>query len=98
MEILHVHIQEGFTEDRVQIKINRNTMFDEVVTTHPMRGHAGSFETAVPSGAVNIDVRVISRSLAKVIVIEVTGTVYLGIGLRNDNIEHRISSKPFLYF
>jgi hypothetical protein len=98
LKTLHVSLQEGFANDQVTVAINGQQVLDEQVTTHPMHGHATSFEAQVPEGTVTIDLRVPSRNLSRSLTVDVHDTVYLGVAIRDGLIEHRLSNRPFVYF
>ncbi len=66
----------------------------EGVTTNLLLGHADSFQAQVPQGPVNVEVIVPSRNLSKVIPVR---EPYLGIALREGEIDYMESGEPFGY-
>lgn len=97
IETLQIDLQEGFANDRVAITVNGQVVFDEVVTTNLMHGLAATVEAEVPRGQTRVEVQIAARNLAETIPLDVSGTVYLGIAVRDGAIEHRISDQPFPY-
>jgi hypothetical protein len=98
MEVLHIDLQEGFSNDRVAIEVNGKPVADTVVTSNRMHGHAASLETRIPGEPTRVQVRVISRNLSQEIPVEPSGPMYLGIAIRGGALEYRLSDVPFTYF
>lgn len=98
MSKLHVDLQEGFTNDVIQVTVNgRESLHQEGVTTKGMLGLATSSEIEVPEGTVNIEIKVSTKSLAKTISLETSEFPYLGVSIDDGEIEHIVSRRPFGY-
>lgn len=99
MASLVIDLQDGFSDDTVMIQVAGQEIFHkEGVNTDYSLGRADSVEVQVPEGSVDVEVTVPSRDLLESIVLEVSTTVYLGISILDDRIDHQISDEMFLYF
>ena len=98
MSKLHVDFQEGFTQDKIVLRINGQERWQKQdVTTNRLLGLASSAEIDVPDGSVTIDIQIPTKNLAKTISIEISGSAFLGISIENGRIEHIVSQRPFGY-
>ena len=99
MASLVIDLQDGFSNDTVVVQVNGQEIFHkEGVNTDYSIGRADSVEIQVPEDSVRVEVAVPSRHLSDIVVLKVLTTVYLGISILDDKIEHRISDEMFLYF
>jgi hypothetical protein len=97
MPVLSIHLQEGFRDDRVIVSVGGRVVFDQAVTTHLMHGFARSFETPVPRGPIDVEVRVGSNGFANRITVDVLDQTYLGVAIREGVIEFRVLDRPPAY-
>jgi hypothetical protein len=98
MSKLNVDFQEGFTHDKIDLRINGEQRFQkEDVTTNRLLGYASSAEIEVPTGRVTIEIKIPTKNLAKTISLETSGSAYLGVSIENGRIEHIVSQRPFGY-
>jgi hypothetical protein len=98
MSKLHVDLQEGFTGDAVNVRVNgQESLRKEGVTTKRLLGLATSSEIEVPDGAITIEISIPTKNLAKTISLEASPSNYLGVSIDKGKIEHIISQKPFGY-
>src|SRR4051812_37526516 len=89
MSKLHVNLQEGFTGDAVDVKVNgQDAIHKEAVTTKRMLGLATSSEIEVPEGTVNIEIKVPTKKISKTFTLRPSESPYLGVSIRNGEIEH----------
>jgi hypothetical protein len=97
--LLHVALQEGFTNDSVQILVNGREVFKKQdITTKTQIGFADSVELDIPKQPATVRVEVSSRLASETIALPEEDAVFLGISLSRDGkITHRISKEPFGY-
>ena len=98
MAVLHVHLQEGFANDSVRIRVGGREVFaKDGVTTKLLLGYADTLDVQVVEGLVNVEVVVSSRNISTTIPLQVARATYLGISIEHGTIEHLISDQPFGY-
>jgi hypothetical protein len=98
MSKLQVDLQEGFTGDAVNVRINGLASLNkEGVTTKSLLGLAMSSEIEVPDGTITIEISIPTKNLAKTISLETPAAKYLGVSIEKGKIEHIISQRPFGY-
>lgn len=99
MALLVIDLQDGFSNDTVVVQVDGQEIFHkEGVNTDYSIGRADSVEIQVPEDFVRVEITVPSRRLSDTVVLKVLPTVYLGMSILDDKIEHRISDEMFLYF
>ena len=95
---MRLDLQEGFTNDVVEIYVNGAKVREwEAVTTKRMLGLAASSEIGVPDGALDIEVKVPTKNLAKTFSVESSDTPNLGISIQNGELKSVTSRKRFGY-
>ena len=99
MATLHVHLQDGFTDDHVRVDVDGGTACDRThVRTRPQLGLAEALELDVPAGAVTVRVQVAGRGVDRSIVVDAAETPYLGLSLSPaGELTHRVSDTTFGY-
>jgi hypothetical protein len=98
MAQLHIALQEGFEDTTVVIRVAGREAFNkDHVNTKLQIGLADSFDVAVESGSVSIEVELPSRSLSKSIELQVPEAIYLGVSVISGRIEYKVSAQPFGY-
>ena len=98
MPSMRLDLQEGFTNDVVEIYVNGAKVREwEAVTTKRMLGLAASAEIDVPGGALDIEVKVPTKNLAKTFSVESSDTPNLGISIQNGELKSITSRKRFGY-
>ena len=99
MATLHVHLQDGFTDDHVRIDVDGRVACDQPhVRTRPQLGLAEAFELEVPAGALAVRVQLPGRGVERSIVVDPSTTPYLGLSLSPDGeLTHRLSDTTFGY-
>jgi hypothetical protein len=100
MPLLQIDLQEGFTDDAVEIRINGVEHFSRSgVKTRMQIGLATSLEgIEVPQGTTHIEVTLPQKHLSKTITVPVIGPTYMAVSIsRAGQIEYQLSSEPFGY-
>ena len=98
MPSMRIDLQEGFSNDAVEVYVNGAKVLDkEGVTTKRMLGLALSSEIDVPDGAVAIEVKVPTKNLAKTFAVESSDTANLGVSIHNGELKGITSKKRFGY-
>jgi hypothetical protein len=98
MPSMKIDLQEGFNNDVVEIYVNGEKVLEkEGVTTKRMLGLASSSEIDVPDGALDIEVKVPTKNLAKTFSVKSSDTPNLGISIQNGELKSITSRKRFGY-
>jgi hypothetical protein len=100
---LFVHIQEGFKDDIVIVKVNENDVIvKEHITSSPLVGPAASFSIHVNEGLAIVKALVPHRNLQGSLEFQVDSDIYLGISIVESNGQEKIGfikgERPFGYF
>jgi len=95
---MRIDLQEGFNSDDVEVYVNGAKVRDwKDVTTKRMLGLAASAEFEVPDGALDIEVKVPTKNLAKTFSVASSDTPNLGISIHNGELKSITSKKRFGY-
>jgi RNase P/RNase MRP subunit p29 len=95
---LHVALQEGFTQDRVLVKVDGAEVANRPeVTTRNQIGFAEAVEVEVPMGETTVEVDVPGRQLIGTVQVAVEGKTYIGVSIENGRLELRSQREPFGY-
>lgn len=98
MPLLHVALQEGFSNDTVEIRVNGAEVFRKSgVSTRLQIGFAGSVETEVAAGTVDLNVSMPQKSLSNSVVIPFSDATYVGVSVEAQGIVFSVSMEPFGY-
>jgi hypothetical protein len=99
MALLHIALQEGFSNDSVEIQIDGKEVFRKTeIKTRNQIGFADSFDLNLPQGSVRLSISVPTRQASETITLLLEDPVYLGISLtREGKITYQISGEPFRY-
>lgn len=98
MKPLRIDLQEGFNDDLVVVKVdNREVLRKEGVNTMMLLGYAENLTVQVPEGHVKVEVIMPKRGLSRMIELDISQDLYLGISVINGGIEYLISDTPFGY-
>lgn len=98
MPLLHVALQEGFSDDAVEVRVNDREVFRKPsVSTRTQIGFADSVETEVESDAVDLVVSLPQKSLSKSIVFPISEPTYVGVSVTPQGIAFEVSMEPFGY-
>ena len=98
MATLHVALQEGFSSDRVVVKVNGAEVASRPqVTTRNQIGFAEAVEVEVPHGQATVEVQVPARQLSGSVSVDVGGTTYIGVNVVHDQLELTQQREAFGY-
>lgn len=98
MALLHIALQEGFSDDDVVVRVDGQEVYHKKnVTTRLQIGYADSFELEIKEGAARVEVELATRGLSEAFPVDVTGTTYVGLSVEQGAIRHRLSTQPFGY-
>ena len=97
MPLLHIALQEGFTNDPVSINIDGQEVYKkDAVRTRTQIGLADSVEVTRPAGDATIEIH--ARGATATLTPTLTQDLYVGVSIGPDgSITHRTSSQPFGY-
>jgi hypothetical protein len=96
---LHIALQEGFSNDSVEIQIDGKEVFRKTeIKTRNQIGFADSFDLNLPEGSLRVSISVPTRQASETITLLLEDPVYLGISLtREGKVTYQISREPFRY-
>jgi hypothetical protein len=95
---LHIALQEGFSQDRVVVKVNGAEVASRPeVTTRNQIGFAEAVEVDVPEGEATVEVQVLSRQLSGTVRVDVEGTTYVGASVINGHLDLTQQREAFGY-
>lgn len=98
MPLLHVALQEGFSNDTVEVTVNGAAIFSKSgVSTRTQIGFADSAETEVGLGTVDLLVSLPQKSLSKSIALLVSEPTYVGVSVEAHGIAFNVAMEPFGY-
>ncbi|HEY3063876.1 MAG TPA: hypothetical protein VGL99_33310 [Chloroflexota bacterium] len=98
MPTLHVALQEGFSQDRVVVKVNDAEVASRPeVTTRNQIGFAEAVEVEVPAGEASVEVQVPGRQLSGSVRVDVEGTTYVGVSIINGHLDLTQQREAFGY-
>jgi hypothetical protein len=98
MALLHVALQEGFSDDTVEIRVNGAEVFRKSgVSTRLQIGFADSVETEIESDAVDLTVSLPNRPLSKSLVFPISDPTYVGVSVEAQGVTFNVSMEPFGY-
>ena len=85
MPTLHLHLRDGFVDERVVVRAGDRVLLDEAhVRTRPQLGLALAREVEVPHGPLALQVAVPSRGLARALTVEAERTPFVGVSVDGD--------------
>src|SRR6266542_5721498 len=94
MARLTIHLQDGFADDTVLVRVNGVEVYRKSgVTTKLLLGYADVFDTAVPEGAAEIMIEVPSRDLRDAFIVPGAPKTHVGISIHANAIEHFVSPR-----
>ena len=97
MAVLHIALEEGFSEDEVDVSVDGSEVLNRTgLSTRMQIGLAEATAVAVQPGRHAVEVS--ARGASQSIDVEVEDELYVGISLdRAGTIQHRISRERFGY-
>lgn len=95
---LHVALQDGFDNDKVEVRIGGQTVYErDGVTTMTQISLADAFDVDI-DGPVDLEITLPARHVSAVVPVpERPGGAYLGVSVAGDALVHRLSEEPFGY-
>ena len=95
MHPLHISLLDGFEDEFVIIKVNKDNVFckDEVFSKLG-KGCAEILEVKVEEGEVEVEFSLPLRNLSEVIKIMVLSPIYLGFSIHHEKIQYKASLQP----
>ncbi len=98
MPLLHVDLQEGFSDDTVVVSVNGGEILRKSgVSTRLQIGFAASAEAEVAGDAAELSVTLPQKALSKSAMIPLSGPTYVGVSVRGEGIVFGVSPEPFGY-
>lgn len=99
MSTLHVHLQDGFSNERVTLAVDGRMACDKPnVKTRPQLGLADTVELEVPDGAVTVEVALPDRGESHTVTLDAAATPFLGFSVHSDgSLTHKLSDTTFGY-
>lgn len=99
MSELNIHLQEGFDNDTVTVRVGGREVYRrDGVTTRTQLGLADMVVTNADPGSVDVEIDVPTRSQREVFRVTVPDYRYLGVSLdRDGRLTHRLSSEIMGY-
>jgi hypothetical protein len=82
----------------VIVRVNGTEVFrKEGVTTKLLLGYADFFQAQIPEGSADVEIVVPSRDLSGSVSVRVSQEFYLGVSIRDRDIEFLARDEPFSY-
>ena len=97
MAKVHVEFQEGWTGDRVEVRIQHALRYAGQPITRLQTGYAGGLTVDVDADAITLDVRVPSRSIGANRTVRVSDEHWIGITLLDKKLAIVDQPAPFGY-
>jgi hypothetical protein len=99
MPRLHVALQEGFANDTVSVRVNGTEVARLTnVTTRNQIGFADAIDLDVPSGRLELELRIETRAIVEDTSMHVAGTTYVGVTVARDGrVVCEQTHEPFRY-
>ena len=99
MPLVHVALQEGFSDDTVSVWVNDTQVAQRTnVTTRNQIGFADAVEFEAPEGEQRLEVRIENRSSVEATSVRVQGDTYVGVNVARDgHVVFEVSDAPFRY-
>jgi hypothetical protein len=97
MSNLVIDLQEGFANDRVEVRVDdRQVYAKDGVTTDPRISRADGVRLQA-KGPVEVRVNVPSRGLSSSLSRDISGDLYVGVSIVGADLELRTADRPFFY-
>jgi hypothetical protein len=95
---LFIHLQEGFDNDLVVIKVNGTEKFRrKQVTTKLLLGYAEVVELPVSETAAKVQISLPQKKLAQSIDLPQSADAHIAVSVVNNQITYQVSDQPFGY-
>jgi hypothetical protein len=99
MANLTIHLQDGFSNDQVVIRVNDRVVFEKSgVSTKRLLGLADKISVPVPDeGGAKVQIAVPSRKVETDFTVEPAPKNHVGVLLKDDKLQHFVSQRAFAY-
>ena len=98
MPILRIDLQDGFTNDTVEIWLNDQCVARyEGITTDLRISLAQSHELELPPGDYHAEIRLPVRAMSASVDLPLHKDLYLGVSISGDRIMLRLQAENFVY-
>jgi hypothetical protein len=98
MPRLFIHLQEGFDNDLVVIKVNGKEQFrSRQVTTRLVLGYAEVVELLVSEDAAQVQVSLPQKKLAQSLDLPQSAETHIAVSIVENQITYQVSDQPFGY-
>jgi len=98
MARLGIHLQKGFTDDEVVVRVNgEECLHRQGVRTRGVLGLAEHAELEVKGGPLSLEISVPSRGIEKRVELEASDETYVGISLTGEDLRVITRKTPFGY-
>ncbi len=95
MHPLHISLLDGFEDEFVVIKVNKDTVFSKYEVFSKLgKGFTETLEVKVEEGVVEVEFSLPLRNLSEVVKIKVLSPIYLGFSLHHEKIQYKASLQP----
>ncbi len=95
MHPIHISLLDGFEDEFVVIKVNKETVFcREEVFSKLGKGCAETLEVKVEEGDIHVEFSLPLRNLSEVVNIKVLSPIFLGFSLHHEKIQYHASLQP----
>jgi hypothetical protein len=98
MAKLSIHLQEGFDNDLVVIKVNGKGKFRNTqVTTKLLLGYAEVVELLVSETAAKVQISLPQKKLTQAVNIPLSADAHIAVSIVDNQIAYQVSDQPFGY-
>lgn len=97
--MLHIDLQEGFSNDAVIVSVNAREVYSNAqVKTRLQVGHADDCTVQISEPIADVTIALPGRNVKDSLQLPIRGTTYLGISVEKSGaVTFRVSGEPFGY-
>ncbi len=97
--VLHVDLQDGFSDDAVEIRLGDETIYQRDAVSTDMRiSRADAVQVALANGKPALTVRLPGRQIeASMSLEDLEAPIYIGVSVVDGAIRFKVSEQPFGY-
>ena len=96
--MLHVALQEGFSDDTVMIQLNDEPIFERSdVKTDVRIGRADAIDVQLREGRNRLRVTLPERNISGSVIVQSQTAIYVGVSVDQASVEFTVSDEPFGY-
>ena len=98
LPMLHVALQEGFSDDTVLVRLNDKPIYENTGVTTDLRiSRADAVEVPLGDGPLRLSVSLPDRDISGSVVVQGKSAIYVGVSVTGDLVEFTVSDEPFGY-